>query len=166
MIFRRNRQAAPPAADNPGLLKSVFLAYFILVLHVMLIAGMGGMVLFFGGLVQFMPWIFAGGTALILFSGYRFYKKLKHDKKSLSEVLSDPLLSGREVEVSFLGGLVSVRMDGRAAEERLAGPRVVGQLEDPDTTRVRELKELARLFEKNLITSTEYQRAKQGIFKP
>ncbi|SHI74719.1 hypothetical protein SAMN02745216_00415 [Desulfatibacillum alkenivorans DSM 16219] len=164
MFFNRNKQA-PKQPENPGVVKSVFLAYFILVLHALLVLGLGGAVLFFGGLVHFMPYIFFGGTALIIYSGYRFFQKLKRDGKSLSEVLSDPMISGKEVEVSFLGGLVSVRMDGRAAAERLAGPRHVAQLEDPDAMRLRELKELAELFEKNLITAAEYHKAKQGLLK-
>ena len=164
MFFSRNNKTSK-RPENPGVLKSVFLAYFILVLHAILVLGLGGAVLFFGGLVHFMPYIFFGGTALIIYSGYRFFQKLKRDGKSLSEVLSDPLLNGKEVEVSFLGGLVSVRMDGRGAEERLAGPRHIAQLEDPEAMRLRELKELARLFEKNLISSAEYHKAKQGLLK-
>ena len=39
------------------------------------------------------------------------------------------------------------------------------QLEDPETARIRELTELARLFEKNLITSEEYNKAKNQILK-
>ncbi|MBI9076181.1 MAG: hypothetical protein JEZ02_12280 [Desulfatibacillum sp.] len=165
MFFSRDRKTPKRPSENAGVLKSVFLAYFILLLHVVLIMGLGGIVLFFGGVVQFMPWIFFGGTALALYSGYRFFQKLKREGKSLSEVLSDPLLNGKEVEVTFLGGLVSLRMDGRGAAERLAGPRHIAQLEGPEAMRLRELKELARLFEKNLITSAEYQKAKQGLLK-
>jgi hypothetical protein len=39
------------------------------------------------------------------------------------------------------------------------------QLEDPGTIRIRELTELARMLEKNLITREEYNRAKQTLLK-
>ena len=41
----------------------------------------------------------------------------------------------------------------------------VRQLEDPDAIRTRELTELARLFEKELITLDEYNIAKQRLLK-
>jgi hypothetical protein len=39
------------------------------------------------------------------------------------------------------------------------------QLEDPETVRLREIKELASLLKDDLITREEYERAKQHIFK-
>ncbi len=165
MFFRRSRPKPKTAPNDPGLLKSVFLAHLILVLHVGMIGGLGCLALFFTGLVQFLPWIFFGGSALILYSGYRFYNKMKNEKKSLTEILSDPLLAGREVEISLLGGMVSLRMDGREPGLGIAAPIPVRQLEDPDSARVRELGELASLLEKNLITQEEYNKAKSGFFK-
>lgn len=165
MFFRRNRPKQKSAPTDPGLVKSVFIAHLILILHVGLIGGLGCLALFLTGLIQFMPWIFLGGTAVILFSGYRLYIKMKNDKKSLSEILADPLLEGREVEVSFLGGMVSLRMDGRNTEPAIAAPRAVKQLEDPESVRIRELGELAVLLEKNLITLEEFNKAKSGFFK-
>ena len=40
------------------------------------------------------------------------------------------------------------------------------QLEDRGTQQVRELAELARLLEKNLVTLEEYNQVKARIFKP
>ena len=38
------------------------------------------------------------------------------------------------------------------------------QLEDPETIRIRELAELARLLENDLITRDEFDKAKQRLF--
>jgi hypothetical protein len=39
------------------------------------------------------------------------------------------------------------------------------QLEDPETVRIRELAELARLLENDLITREEFNEAKQRLFQ-
>ena len=97
--------------EYSGLFNSVFMAHFILFLHVVLIAGIGFLVLFFRGVVFYMPWIVLGGTVAVLGSGYLFYRRAKKEGKSLRELLSLPMFRGRSVEVSFLGGLASVKVN-------------------------------------------------------
>ncbi len=153
--------------DSNGLFKSILMAYIILVLHVFLIAGLGILVLFFHGIVNYMIWIFLVGSAAILASGYYFYRRMKAEGKTLREMLSSPLLRGRAVEISFLGGLASFKI-GRPGDMPALGSdflKQFPQLEDPDSIRIRELTELARLLEKDLITRDEYDKAKQQIFK-
>jgi hypothetical protein len=79
-------------------------------------------------------------------------------------MMNSPVFSGREVEVSFLGGLASLKVG--KPERPLLEHRgdVIGQLEDPDTVRFKELNELVRLLENNLITMEEYNQAKKRIF--
>ncbi|WP_054690371.1 hypothetical protein [Desulfosarcina cetonica] len=47
--------------EGDGLVKSVMLAYLILALHLLLIAGIAILVLFFRGVVNYMLWIVLGG---------------------------------------------------------------------------------------------------------
>lgn len=153
-----------------GLFKGVFMAYFILIFHLLLLVALGGMVLFFRGFVEYMLWIFLGVAALVLGSGIYFIHRMRKGKKSLGDVLRSPHFKDRSVEVSFLGGLASVRLGapGQAApvgpllENGVADPRL--QLEDPSSMRIRELNALARLLEDDLITREEYNKAKQQLF--
>jgi len=150
-----------------GLFKGVMLAYFILILHVILIAAMGMLVIFFRGIVAYMPWIFIGGCALLLGSGYYFYRRIKAQGKSLRETLNSPLLQGKSFEISLMGGLASFKVGQHDANP----PIVISagdnrpQLEDPSAARLRELTELANLLEKDLITPDEYNRFKRNLFK-
>jgi hypothetical protein len=153
--------------DSNGIINSVFAAYAILLLHILLIAGLGVLVLFFRGVITYMLWIFLGGAAIILGSAYYFYRKIKREGKQIEEILKSPTFTGREVEVSLLGGLASLRLgksNGAPAIENFSGP--VPQLEDPETVRLRELNELVRLLENDLITLEEYKKAKAHLFKP
>jgi len=52
---------------------SILAAYAILTLHLVLIVGMGLIVIFPRGIIQYMLWIFLDGSILLLGSGYYFY---------------------------------------------------------------------------------------------
>jgi hypothetical protein len=148
--------------------KSVLMAYFILVLHVALVAGLVIMVIFFRGIVNYMVWIFLGGLIAIIASGYHFYKRMKMEGKTLRKILNTYRDSGRSVEVSFLGGLASLKIGGenhRPPTLNSSSIDHIKQLEDPDSIRIKEFSELVRLLENNLITLEEYNKFKEKIFK-
>jgi len=156
--------------NKDNIIKSVFVAHFILMLHILVIAAIGFLVLFFRGIVIYMPWIFFGGTAAIAASCYLLYQKMKKERKSLKEILSLPVFKNRTVEVSFLGGLASLRVENSNDRidkietidtEIIDHPR---RLEDPEAINVKELTELVRLLDNKLITPDEYDKAKQKIF--
>lgn len=158
-----NKHAANKSGES--LFKSVMLAYFILALHVLLIVGLGLLVIFFRGIVQYMLWIFLAGSAAVIASGYYFYKRMKAEGKNVREMLKTPLLNGRAVEVSLLGGLASFRVgpSNKRTEIDAGEYYAPKQLEDADTLRIREISELARLLENNLISREEYEKAKKRI---
>lgn len=154
--------------DGDGLVKSVLLAYFILALHVLLIAGVAILVLFFRGVVNYMLWIFLGGIALIGFSAFYLFRRMRAEGKSLREMLRNPVFNGRSVEVSLLGGMATVKL-GQSSQPTAIGHDAaidIPRLEDPDASRgreVSELTELARLLEKDLITVDEFNKAKRQL---
>jgi hypothetical protein len=152
--------------EGPGLMKSVMAAYLVLVLHIVLIAFLGMLVLFFRGMVQYMLVIFLLGTGAILASAYHFYRRMKAQGKSLGEMLRSPIFAGKNVEISFLGGLASLKVGRPENTLSLTGhiPERY-QLEDEATIRLRELNELVRLLEQKLITLEEYNQAKKQLFK-
>lgn len=153
--------------QNDGVFKSVMIAYSILILHVLLIAGLGLLVLFFRGVIQYMIWIFLGGTAAIVVSGYRFYNRMKQEGKTLREMVNSSLFHGRSVEVSILGGMASFKI-GKDSNP-IALPDITRKasnlLEDPASVRVRELSELVRLLENDLITLEEFNSVKRQLFR-
>jgi hypothetical protein len=153
--------------ENLGLFKSVMVAYSILLLHVSVVAVLGILVLFFRGIVNYMLWIFLFGSTAIAVSAYLFFRRMKREGKSLREMLKTPVFNGRPVEVSLLGGLASFRLGGRPGFPALEGDYLGAshQLEDPDTVRLRELVELGRMFENNLITFEEFNQAKKKLLE-
>ena len=163
MINSKNKKIK---ASSEGVFKSIFFAYFILLLHLLLIAGIFFMVVFFKGVVIYMPWIFLAATAAIIYSGFRVYKNMKLQGKTVREMLKDPLFSGRSVEVSILGGLARLHLGGAKEINVIKGPEISqARLEDSRSACIRELTELAMMFENQLLTEDEYNKAKNKILE-
>ena len=151
-----------------GLFKGVMMAHLILLLHGLLAAGLLVVVLFFRGLINYAGWILLGGTVLVLVIGYGIYRRIKREGRSLKEFLNSPLFRGKTIEVSILGGMASLKVgqsDPIGQLEASTHPDTP-RLEDPERIRVRELSELARLLENQLITQDEFNRAKSRILHP
>jgi len=148
-----------------GVFKSIVLAYTILILHVLLLAGMGLLVLFFGGVVQYLFWIVIGGMALVALSAYLFYRKLRREGRSLREAMQSPMFQGRAMEVSFLGGMASFRLGAPTQPPAIEAGNGKSSLalEGPEEKCIREIKELGQLLEKNLITPEEFATAKRRV---
>jgi hypothetical protein len=151
-----------------NLFKAVIMTHMILFLHLLIIAGLVLLVIFFRDITPYVLWIFLGATGLFMLSGLFIYRRIKSKgKKMFHDIENSSLFQGRSFEVSFLRGLASLKFghpdDLKAIEEPSSEEKF--RLEDPETVRIRELTELARMYEKNLITSEEYNRAKNQILK-
>jgi hypothetical protein len=109
-----------------------------------------------------------GGLIAIIVSGYYFYKRMKMEGRTLREILNTYRHSGRSVEVSFLGGLASLKIGGEHHNPPTLNSNSSGnlkQLEDSESIRYKEFSELVRLLENNLVTLEEYNKFKEQIFK-
>lgn len=157
--------------EDRGFFNSIFLSYAILILHVLLLLLVGVVVVFFRGVVEYLPWILGGGVALILFSGILFFRRFRKNTEKLREVLSDPVFRDRGVEVKLLGGMASLRLGRPLPDSDYEGPQMLSlddsqrvmQLEDPEAQRMRRLDQLVRLLEKELISPEEFSQLKNEV---
>ena len=149
-----------------GLLKSIFAAHLILLLHVALIAGVGCLILFFGFIVQYMIWILVGGSLLIFLGGYLLQKKMSQEGRHLRDMMALPEFSGRTVEVSLFGGMASLRLESpNIANPSMAPglPMGSGHLIASGSHQIRELSELVDLLSRDLITVEEFHHFKKQL---
>ena len=148
--------------NREGLFKGIAAAYTILLLHLVLIAALGLVVIFLTGVASYLFWILLGGMLLLGLSAYLFFRKLRKEGRTLGETLRSPSFQGRDVEVSLLGGMATMRLgkpvDRKALPDNSASN--TPKLEDPQSRRIREIQALADLLEKELITREEFDRAK------
>ncbi len=155
--------------NDGSVTKGVFIAYFILLFHVVLLAVVGLLVLFFSGIVNYLLWILLGGFGLIIGSGYLLLRYLRKKGGSLVKILSLPEFQGKDIEVSVMGGLASVKIHGSEGQPQMIGTdsdtRHKTGIQDETSSEIRDLSRLAGLLEDNLITRDEYQQAKQRLLE-
>jgi hypothetical protein len=145
--------------------KGVLLAYFIVLLHVILIFGLGVVMIFFRSVINYLPWILASGGVVIIGLWYLWWQHVKKRGKKLTDSLKDPVFQGRTIEVTLLGGLASLKLgqpQGPPAIDYTEAGRPK-ELVDPAIVRAQELTKLAHLLEKDLITTDEFLNAKKDL---
>lgn len=159
--------------DQEGIFKSLFAAYFVLLLHVFLLAGTGITVVLFKGVYHYLPWIMAGLALLIIALFWIFYLRMKKSTREIKDILAFPQFQGRNVEIQLLGGMASVKIGGGTpgSSDMMAlehTPQSNGSalpmLEMGSETTDKRLSDLAQLYLSDLITREEFDLAKQEIF--
>lgn len=155
--------------DKEGLFKSIFTAYFILLLHVFLLAGVGLTVVLFKGVYHYLPYIMAGLGILILGIAWIFYRRMRESSTHIGEVLAMPEFQDRTVEVKLLGGLATFKIEAKETSHlRLDSPGNLSNahlIESSVNKAERKMLELTTLYEKDLITREEYETARQNIIQ-
>ena len=155
--------------QNRSIFSSVVVIALILIFHVALIVGLIGSVILFKGIYDLRWWILAVGLVLIGVSGYYFYRRAKAGKRRLRDMINDPAFHNRNLEISLLGGMATLRVghqDNPHNQPRMIDVSPDGetkQLPPPSSRQIAELSELNRMLEQGLITKEEFLRLKQDI---
>ncbi len=147
------------------LYRNIMAAFLILIMHVLLIGGIGLLIIFFYGIMNHMVWMVLGTTCLTL-GGYWFYRRIKSDGRVLKNMAGDNL-KGKIVEISFLKGVATFKISDSQVNQSIDNDSLnrCKQLPAPDFENIQNLAELARLYEKKLITFDEYNKVKQKILQ-
>lgn len=155
--------------QGQGLFKSLFLTYLILVLHGVLLILFALLVVFFRGVFEYLPWILAAGLLIIASCCWLLWRRFRRGSADLAELLDQPVLRDRAVEVRLLGGMASLRLGAPAApssagREAIAiDPVTTPRLEDEEAQRLRRLARLIKLRDGGEISEGEFQALRQDL---
>ena len=72
--------------DTKGMFSGMFMAYAVLLLHLVLIIALGAGVVLIKGVFDFRWYILGGGTLILCISAILFFRYLKASNKSLKEL--------------------------------------------------------------------------------
>ncbi|PID77883.1 MAG: hypothetical protein CSB21_02820 [Deltaproteobacteria bacterium] len=148
--------------ENLG--KSLFIAFLILISHVVLITAMGLLILFFRGIIHYMTWIFIGGSVIIIGSAFYFIRKIKQKQHDIFKILSLPEFSDKDIEVRLLGGAASFKIGNKTSSPaQIQSQNDQRQLENPLNPRLNQLEKLSGLYKEKLITENEYLELKKEL---
>jgi len=157
-------------SDKEGLFKSIFTAYFILLLHVFLLAGVGVSVVLFKGVYHYLPYIMASLAILVLLVAWIVYRRMRENTTHIRDVLSTPEFQDRTVEIKLLGGLASFKIKAKENNNLLLDHSSAHSYGDThlienSVDSERKLLELNTLYGKELITKEEFENARQNIIQ-
>jgi hypothetical protein len=142
-----------------SIFKNLSVAFLILLAHIILIGLIGVLTMFFGWIGNNIGWVMIGVLCVSMAVAYWFYRRVKSDSRVIKDIIGDASLNGKSVEVSFLGGMASFKI-GDSQSDNLK------QIEAPKSDTIVSLTELSKMYEKKLITSDEFNKAKEKILKP
>jgi preprotein translocase subunit YajC len=158
-------------SDKEGLFKNIFIGYFILLLHVLLLAGIALFVVLIKGVFNYLPWIMGGATLLVLLIVWLLYRRMHKSSSRIQNMLSNTQLGDRNIEVSLLGGLAAFKINARQNTDLLLDnhgsetDRNTRLIETEGDRAERKMLQLDALYEKDLITKEEFEKARQTIIQ-
>lgn len=151
--------------QNKGILNGVFLGYFVILLHIVLVLGLGAAVVLIKGIYDFRWFILGGGVIILAVSGFLFFRYLRANNRTLREAMNNPAFQGRTLEISLFGGMASLKVGNNNQHPQLidvSETHEVRQLVAPPT-QTQELSQLAKMLEDKLISREEFERLKKDI---
>ncbi len=152
--------------QNKSVFSGVMLGYLVLLLHILLMVGLAVAVVLIKGIYDFRWLIFILGIALVGGSGYYFYHYFKEHRQRFNDIMSDPAFNDRTLEISLMGGMATLKLGHKDDSFKLIeaeGDTPMKQLESPKSAQLKELAELNRMLEDELITREEFLRLKKEI---
>ncbi len=182
-FFSRFKSAPPdPAVSTWGNLTQFYslLIFLIAVPFVLIIA-----LVWLTGILGFSVWIFAGFAALLGFAVWRvirhwnsFKAKMAGQASNLNDIMQEAAKNGKDVEVSLLNGVLTLRYRGQQGQEALpaalaaaplalAAPATMetsGEVLHPGQVR-EELQEFLRLRDTGVISPEEFERIKTSLLQ-
>ncbi|MCP4670084.1 MAG: SHOCT domain-containing protein [Desulfobacula sp.] len=153
--------------NKSGLFKSIFTAYCILLLHVVLLAGIGVTIILFKGLYQYLPWVMGGIALLVMAISGFLYQRMKNSSAQIKDILAMPQFHGRTVEIKLLGGIASFKIAPDTHKQTLIDNNSSNTLmiENDINKTEQQILRLTTLFKKDIISKKEFDKAKQDIIQ-
>jgi len=183
----RFKEADPTGASWSNISSFYGLLLFLIAIPFVLIVAL----VWLTGILGFSTWIFAGFAALLAVAGYRAWRGWENFKRraaaqsgEFQDILREAAQSGKDVEISLLNGVLTLRYKGRGNWPgalpaprpellALAPPEDLGEAAaqvaavtplTPERMR-QELEGFLRLREEGVITPEEFDRIKAGLME-
>ena len=176
----KNREVVPPITSWANMTTFYSLLIFLIAIPFVLIVAL----VWLSGVLGFSAWIFLGFALICLYIGWRIYRHWGRIKQNLAsqgremhEMMKEAAAQGKDVEISMLNGLVTLRYRGNDTlppglpQSRTLALAAPAQVEaEPEAflppSRVREeLSEFIRLRDSGVISPEEFERVKAGLLQ-
>ncbi len=131
---KEEKQPQQPQKRDP-INQGIYYIYIIMGLQVVFVFAILAVIMFIGKVISTPGWVFL--LIFVLFAGslYYIYKKAKRQFRKLRESFSKSDLSNRNYEISFMGGMLTMRIEQNSNSGKLleAPPQPAEPIIDAET---------------------------------
>lgn len=110
-LFKRNQKPAEEGPREPTLNQGIFYLYLIIFLQVFFVLALVGVIMFIGKVLATPMWVFLAALLLGIWGFVYIYRKARSQFQKLREAISRVDLSDRNYEISFMGGVLTMRVE-------------------------------------------------------
>ncbi|MEJ5364603.1 MAG: hypothetical protein WHS86_05860 [Desulfosoma sp.] len=113
MLFSRlfKRRKEEPQEKKPDINQGIFYLYLIIGLQVLFVFGLMAVIITLGKVLATPLWVFLFSLAVGATACYYIYKKAQQQFRKLREALRHVDLSDRNYEISFMGGVLTMKVE-------------------------------------------------------
>jgi len=113
MLFSRlfKRRKEEPQEKKPDINQGIFYLYLIIGLQVLFVFGLMAVIITLGKVLATPLWVFLFSLAVGATACYYIYKKAQRQFRKLREALRHVDLSDRNYEISFMGGVLTMKVE-------------------------------------------------------
>ncbi|MBP8645030.1 MAG: hypothetical protein KBH99_02780 [Syntrophobacteraceae bacterium] len=110
-FFRGSRKPPKEKNPEPSINQGIYYLYLIIILQVVFVLGLATVIMVIGKVLVTPLWVFLLGFLMIAGGLIYIYRKAKKQLRKLRETLETVDLSGRNYEISFMGGVLTMRVE-------------------------------------------------------
>lgn len=110
-LFKRNQKPAEEEPREPTINQGIFYLYLIIFLQVFFVMALVGVIMFIGKVLATPMWVFLAALLLGIWGFVYIYRKARKQFQKVREAVSRVDLSDRNYEISFMGGVLTMRVE-------------------------------------------------------
>ncbi len=111
-LFKKRRDSdAEQGAQEPTINQGIFYLYLIIILQIVLVLGLASIIMVVGKVMATPLWVFLFVMLLCGAGIVYIYRKAKRQFQKFRESFSHVDMSNRNYEISFMGGVVTMRIE-------------------------------------------------------
>jgi len=131
MWFRNPFKKRPPKPkadeearqDPTSINEGIYYLYLIIGLQVLFVLVLASIIMVVGKVMATPMWVFLFAFAMCIGGGYTIYRKAKKQFQKFRDTISRTDLSNRNYEISFMGGMLTMRVEQAPPRPLLEAPQ-------------------------------------------
>jgi hypothetical protein len=110
-LFKRGQKSAGEEQREPTVNQGIFYLYMIIMLQVVFVFVLAGIIMFVGKVLATPMWVFLAALLLGIGGCIYVYRKARRQLQKFREAFQRADLADRNYEISFMGGVLTMRVE-------------------------------------------------------